>query len=150
LLSTSLDYQATLAHVCKLAIPTFADGCQLDLLSEDGQLQRIEVAHRDPSKVELIHQIQQLYPPSPDDDSGLMRVLRTGEPIVSFDITDEQISQVARDDRHLGLLRALGLRSAMVIPLTARGRTLGALTLTASESTRRYDEDDFRLALELG
>src|SRR5205814_5270443 len=108
-----------LAHVCKLVVPIFADWCQLDLLAESGELQRLEVAHKDPAKVESIREFQRRYPPRPDDP-GLMRVLRTGEPVVAFDVSDEQLAQAAREPEHLRRLRALELRSVMIIPLTAR------------------------------
>ncbi len=149
LLSSALDYEATLAHVCRLVVPIFADWCQLDLLAESGELQRLEVAHKDPAQVELIRELQRRYPPH-SDDHALMKVIRTGEPAVAFELTDEQLVQSARDPDHLRLVRSLGLRSVMIIPLTARGRTLGALTLIAAESARRYDQDDLHSAMELG
>ncbi len=148
-MSSALDYEATLAHVCRLVVPIFADWCQLDLLADSGGLQRLEIAHKDPAKIEFIREIQRRYPP-PSDDHALMKVIRTGEPIVVFELTDEQIVQSARDPDHLRMVRSLGLRSVMIIPLTARGRTLGALTLIAAESARRYDQDDQHLAMELG
>src|SRR5262249_51103973 len=121
-----------------------------ELLAEDGQLQRQKVAHEDPARVELAREVLRRYPPRPDDEWGLMKVVRTGRPVVSFEISDEQLAHRARDEEHLRILRELGLRSAMLIPLTARGRTLGALTLIMAESSRRFGEDDLRLALELG
>jgi PAS domain S-box-containing protein len=149
LLSSALDYGETLAHVCRLVVPIFADWCQLDLLAENGELQRLEIAHKDPAKIEFIREIQRRYPPL-SDDHALMKVIRTGEPIVAFELTDQQIVRSTRDPDHLRLVRSLGLRSVMIIPLTARGRTLGALTLIAAESARRYDQDDQHLAMELG
>ncbi len=150
LLGLALDYEATLADVCRLVVPSFADWCVLDLIAEDGRLQRLDVAHRDPALVELAREMQRRYPPRPDFPSGLMNVLRSGEPAVAYDISDEMIASTAQDAEHLRLLRMLDLRSAMIIPLKARGRTIGALTLIAAESARRYDDDDLRVALELG
>jgi signal transduction histidine kinase len=149
LLNSALDYEATLADVCRLVVPTLADWCLLDLLSEDGRLQRLEVAHRDPARVELAREAQRRYPPQPDRRSGLTNVLRTGEAEVTYAITDEMLEKAAQDAEHLRLLRALELKSAMILPLKARGRTIGALTLIASESGRRYDDCDLPVALEL-
>ena len=132
LLSSALDYEATLAHICRLVVPIFADWCQLDLLAESGELHRLEVAHKDPEHVEFIRTLQRRYPPQPGD--ALLKVIETGEPAVAFDITDDQLVQSSRDPDHLRLVRSLGLRSVMIIPLTARGRTLGALTLIVAES----------------
>ena len=150
ILSSSLDYQATLANVCKLVVPIFADWCSLELFGEDGQLQYREVAHADPAKVELAREYRRLYPARPDDRVGVMRVFRTGQPEFFAQVSDEHLVMGARDQEELRRLRELGLRSVMIVPLTARGRTLGALTLVTAESSRRYGEDDLRLALELG
>ena len=148
--SSPLDYQPTLANVCKLVVPIFADWCSLELLGEDGQLQYREVAHSDPAKVELAREYRRRYPARPDDRVGVMRVFRTGQPEFFPEVSDELLVRGARDQEELHRLRELGLRSVMIVPLTARGRTLGTLTLVTAESSRRYGEDDLRLALELG
>ncbi len=70
LLDSALDYEATLADACRLVVPTFADWCLLDLLAEDGALQRLEVAHRDPVRVELAREMQRRYPPAPTRRAG--------------------------------------------------------------------------------
>ena len=150
ILSSSLDYHATLANVCKLVVPIIADWCSLELYGEDGQLQYREVAHTDLAKVELAREYRRLYPARPDDRMGVMRVFRTGEPEFFAQVSDEHLVMGARDQEELRRLRELGLRSVMIVPLTARGRTLGTLTLVTAESSRRYGEDDLRLALELG
>jgi PAS domain S-box-containing protein len=150
ILSSSLDYQATLANVCKLVVPIIADWCSLELFGEDGRLQYREVAHTDPAKLELAREYRRLYPARPDDRVGVMRVFRTGEPEFFGEVTDELLTMGARDQEELRRLLELGLRSVMIVPLTARGRTLGALTLVTAESSRRYGEDDLHLALELG
>ena len=150
ILSSSLDYKATLANVCKLVVPTIADWCSLELYGEDGQLQYREVAHTDLAKVELAREYRRLYPARPDDRMGVMRVFRTGEPEFFAQVSEELLVMGARDQEELRRLRELGLKSVMIVPLTARGRTLGGLTLVMVESSRCYDDDDLRLALELG
>ena len=150
ILSSSLDYPATLANVCKLVVSIIADWCSLELFGEDGQLQYSEVAHTDLAKVELAREYRRLYPARPDDRVGVMRVFRTGEPEFFAEVSDELLMMGARDEEELHRLRELGLQSVMIVPLTARGRTFGTLTLVTAESSRRYGEDDLRLALELG
>jgi PAS domain S-box-containing protein len=76
-------------------------------------------------------------------------VLRTGEPEMLSEITQELMDQSARDEVHRELLGKLKLRSYMIVPLVARGRTLGAISLVAAESNRRYGEPDLALAREL-
>ncbi len=149
LFSSSLDYQTTLASVARLAVPTLADWCAIDLLREDGTLQRVEVAHADPSKRQLALELEQRYPPDPAAPTGVRHVLRTGEPELVPEIPEELLIQATRDEEHLRIIRELGLRSYIVVPLIARGRTLGAITLVSAESGRRYGADDLEGAMEL-
>jgi PAS domain S-box-containing protein len=148
-LSSSLDYHETLAAVARLAVPTLADWCAVDVLEEDGHLKRLAVEHPDPQKVQLAYELERRYPPDPDAPTGLHQVLRTGEPEMMAEIPEELVERGARDERHRELLRKLDLRSYMVVPLVTRGRTLGAISFVSAESGRRYGEADLQLAEEL-
>nr|WP_258868164.1 HAMP domain-containing sensor histidine kinase [Alkalilimnicola ehrlichii] len=75
--------------------------------------------------------------------------MRTGKPQLIARITDQVLSQLASNDDHLAYLRELGMHSAMVLPLTARGRTLGAITLITAESGRTYDQHDLIFSQEV-
>ena len=148
-LSSSLDYRATLASVARLVVPRLADWCAVDILEEDDSLQRIAVAHQDPEKVELAHQLEERYPADPGAPSGTYNVLRTGRPQFFPEIPDEVLEATARDEEHLRLLREVGFTSAIIVPLTARQKTLGTITLVSAESGRPYTEADLRLAEDL-
>ena len=148
-LSSSLDYHETLASVARLAVPTLADWCAVDILEEDGRLERLAVEHPDPEKVRLAYELERRYPPDPDATRGLYQALRTGEPEMMVEISEELVEQAARDEEHRELLRKLDLRSYMVVPLVAQGRTLGAISFISAESGRRYGEADLQLAEEL-
>ena len=148
-LSSSLDYRATLASVARLAGPLLADGCAVDIVEEDGTLEPLAVEHEDPQKVRLAHELQERYPPDPETPQGLLRVLRSGQSEFYPDITDEMMVAAARDAEHLRLMRELGFVSLIFVPLVARGRTLGVITLVSAESGRRYREADLELAEEL-
>jgi PAS domain S-box-containing protein len=143
-LSSSLDYQKTLAQVARLAVPDLADWCAVDLLGEGGAVGRLAVAHVDPSKIEWAHELQRRYPPDPAAPRGLHNVLRTGQSELYPEITDEMLAAAAKDEEHLRVLRDLKFSSVMIVPLAARGRTLGAITFVA-ESGRRYGPEDLRL-----
>jgi GAF domain-containing protein len=78
-----------------------------------------------------------------------MEVLRTGEHRLYPEVTDEMLARAARDVEHLAIFRGLGLRSVLIVPLSARGRTIGAITMVTAESGRRFGEDVLRLALAL-
>ncbi len=148
-LARSLDYQATLSRVAHLAVPDFADWCAIDVL-EDERLHRLAVAHVDPAKIELAIDLERRYPADPRDPNGPWEAIRTGQSQLMPEIPDELLVQGARDEEHLRIARALDLRSALVVPLTTRGRVLGVLTWVTAESDRRYAESDLAFAEDLG
>ncbi len=147
-LSSSLDYRATLAGVARLAVPYLADWCIVDVFEENG-LDRVAVAHQNPEKVALAHELQERYPPDPDELYGVARTLRTGQAELVAEIPEPLLEEAARDAEHREILRKLGLKSYVIVPLVARGRTLGAITLVSAESGRRYGHADLELAEEL-
>ena len=149
MLASSLDYRETLSSVARLVVPTLADWCVVDVLDEDGSLERLAVEHPDPGKVALVHKLQERYPPDPDEPSGVYQVLRSGEPEMMAQIPEELLEAAAVDSEHREILRELGLRSYMVVPLVARARTLGTISMIAAESGRRYGQADLALAQEL-
>ncbi|MDP9231201.1 MAG: ATP-binding protein [Actinomycetota bacterium] len=150
LLSSSLDYNGTLRQLTQLAVPGLADWCAIDMAGENGEIVRLAVAHQDPEKVRWAYELQERYPPNPDDRFGVPQVLRSGEPEFLSEIPDEIIEEAIGDDEELRLIvDQLGLRSMICVPLSARGRTLGALTLIAAETHPTYTQADFELALEL-
>jgi PAS domain S-box-containing protein len=150
LLAQSLDVETTLQQVALLAISQMADWCTIDLLDDDGAIKTVAVAHADPAKLARAREFQRRYPPDPDAPTGSSAVIRTGNPEIHPDITHELLVASAPDDEALEMLHELGLRSAMVVPLVARDRTLGAINLVAAESDRTYTAEDLDVACDLG
>jgi PAS domain S-box-containing protein len=148
-LASSLDYRTTLANVASLAVPTLADWCAVDVIEEDGSIERLAVEHPDPEKVALAFELQERYPPDPETTRGLHKVLRTGESDMMTEIPEELLDAYAVDSEHRAIMKELGLRSYMVVPMVARGRMHGVITLVSEESGRRYGETDLWLAEEL-
>ncbi|MEA2450218.1 MAG: hypothetical protein QOG63_2150 [Thermoleophilaceae bacterium] len=149
ILDESLDYEATLATVSRLVVPWLADWCVVELVESDGSLRRVTVAHVDPEKVELAEEWSRRYPADPDAPTGTFNVSRTGRSEIYSEISDAMVVAAARDDEHLEMIRSLGMRSVMIVPMVARGRTLGVITFIAAETGRQYGEDDLLLAEEL-
>ncbi len=147
-LASSLDLEATTARVTQLTVPRFADWCAIDIV-RDGGLHRLAAAHADPGKADLVTRLQERWPTSPESPRGLAAVVRTGEPLLVEDVTDEMLAAAARDDEHLAALRDLGMRSVLAVPLLVRGQVSGVLTWASSDPARRYDEDDVRFAEHL-
>jgi PAS domain S-box-containing protein len=149
LLASSLEIETTLANVARLVVPAFADWCAVDLLEPDGSLRRLAVVHRDPAKAAWAERSRTQFPPRTTESEGTGLVMRTGEPALYAEITDELLVESTFDDDHLETLRQLGMRSAVVVPLSARGRLLGAMMLVSADETHRYREDDVALAQEV-
>jgi PAS domain S-box-containing protein len=148
-LSSSLDYQVTLQTVAKLAVPTIADWCTVDLVNERGVLQRLAIAHVDPKKVELARTLEERYPTSPNLPGGIHEVVRTGRPAYVSHIPPSALEGAAQDEEHLRIFRELALTSYMCVPLLAQGNAIGAITFVSAESKREYTDADLRLAREL-
>lgn len=149
-LASSLDYEATLAAVVQLAVPRLADWCSIEILKEGEALpKQLAVAHSDPSKVELARELRRRYPPDPAAPLGLMQVLRTGEPELVSEITEDLVRTHVQAPGQVELLLKLGLCSSMILPLRVQGRVLGALLFVSAESGRRYDREDLTLAVEI-
>ena len=149
LLASSLDYEKTLSEIAELIVPHFADWCAVSIIDENGEPKQLAVAHVDPDKVRWAHELSRRYPPDPNATTGVPQVIRTGKPELYPDIPDELLVAGAIDDEHLRLSRELGLRSAIVVPLSTLDQTLGAITIVSAESGRRYGEHDLEFAMEL-
>jgi signal transduction histidine kinase len=144
----SLDYEATLGKIAHLAVPTIADWCVVDLV-QNGAVRRVSVAHTDPRKEDLAYELEKRYPTDVTALTGIAHVLRTRRSELHSEITDSQLSALARDPEHLRILRELGLRAYIIVPIVARERAVGTIALVSAESKRRYSEDDLRIAEDL-
>ena len=145
LASSSLDYHKTLESLARVAVPALADWCRIDLAGPDGTARTVAVEHRDPSVLARAREMIQRHHPRPDT-SAVLRVIANGKPELHAEITDQMLEQPGLDPELAAFLREIGLRSAMVVPLVARGRTLAALTLVAASPGRRFSEADLAFA----
>jgi PAS domain S-box-containing protein len=144
LLAESIDYPKTLAAVADLVVPRLADWASVEILEPDG-IRSVAVAHVDPEKVAVARELRRRRPPDLSTPTGIGNVIRTGRTEVVPEITEEMIAAI--DDPEVAtLVRELQLRSALIVPLSARGRTLGAMTLVWAESGRTYSSADIALA----
>ncbi|MBV9021198.1 MAG: PAS domain S-box protein, partial [Ktedonobacteraceae bacterium] len=149
-LSSTLDYQETLANISRLIVPRLADWFSVDLVDAEGHFELIEVGHKDPTQVQWARALREKYPIDADAPTGAPHVVRSGQSELYPEISDEMLVAGARSEEELTILRQLGFTSAMSVPLVARGRTMGVVSFVATESGRRYDERDLALAEEVG
>ncbi len=145
-LAGSLDYRQTLRTLANLAVPHIADWCAVDMLTSQGTLERLAVAHPDPARVRQAEAFHQKYPPDLDAPRGFAGVLRTGQAELVERLTDEMIDAGATSPEHRADVRALGIVSYMIVPLITRRGTIGAITFVAAESGRHYTASDLRFA----
>ncbi|MGV3720183.1 MAG: PAS domain-containing protein [Actinomycetota bacterium] len=148
LLSSSLDYQTTLQQVARLALPHLADFCYVDVV-EGGQIRRIAAAHADPDQEVVLRELQDRYPPDWSSPAPAARVLRSREPELLPTVDEAVAAAHTTDAEHLALIRRLGIRSHLAVPLIARGELVGAISLALTGQSRRYGADDLALAVEL-
>jgi PAS domain S-box-containing protein len=149
-LASSLDFRQTLATVAELAVPRLADWCVVDVLDENGALQRLAVAHRDRAKVRLVDQWSSARPPQAAAPIGSGRVIASGKPELYRDVPDDLlVAATGGDPRLLQLLEQLQVRSLLSVPLIVRGNAFGAIVFVMAESGRRYTERELHVAQEL-
>lgn len=148
LLSSARDYEATLNAVLQVALPTLADMCMVDLLQEDGTIRRMVMVQEEMAKSELAYLLQD-FPPGSEQAHPTWKVLQTGQPELTPEVTEAFLESVAYDARHLQILRELKLSSGMVVPLPVQGRVLGTIIFIWVQPGRRYGEADLALAEEL-
>jgi PAS domain S-box-containing protein len=148
-LASVLDPDELLVEIANLAVPELADWCAVELLNDVGMLERKALAHVDPTVRQRAIDLSTRYPPDPNAPQGIYHVVRTGQPELYPDISEEMLRAAAVDEEHYREIMAIGMRSAIVVPLATRGRTLGTLTWVNSRSGRRFDQQDVELAQEL-
>lgn len=148
-LGTSLDFRKSLKELARILVPTVADYCAIHLIEGDERIRAVEITHHDPEKEHIAKRLEELYPMPPSAPVGAPFAIRTGVSLRQPKIPVERLRQAAQCEEHFAMLQTLALESSIVVPLTARGRTFGAVTLVSAESKRVYDPDDLAFAEEL-
>jgi signal transduction histidine kinase len=145
LLSSSLDWQTTLERAAQLVVPRIADWCAVDIV-EGSEIKSLAVAHADPAKVALARTMRERYPPARDESDAVFRVIRSGRSELVPEVPQQLMHDAADDEEHWRMIQEIGIVSGMVVPLSARGRVLGAMTFVTAESARRFGESDLVFA----
>jgi PAS domain S-box-containing protein len=148
-LASSLDYVSTLQQVAELAVPQLADWCAVSM--PDGEmLEQVANAHANPEVREFAREYARRWPVRVGDPQGHAEVLRTGEPLLIPEVTEETLEATPFEPEQVEDLTRLGLFSIVVVPMATPERIVGVLSLVTAESRRRFTEADVELALELG
>lgn len=149
LLSESLDYEKTLDRLSRLCVRSLADWCVIDVVTEGGDIQRIAGAHTNPAKEPLLHQLQMRYPARWGSPHPAAWVLQNNKPILLPELADESLQRHCQDDEHLRLIRELGTRTGLAVPLVVRGQTLGVLSMASAAPGYHYGRVELGLAQEV-
>lgn len=148
-LATSLDPATTMGQIAELTVPRLADLCVIDLRDEDGSIRDVAVAATDREISRTLERLRARYPLDPCGDHPVARVIESGEPALLDEMTSAHLSTFAQGSEHARFMIDNGYRSAIVAPLLARGRTLGALSVLRLGPSAIYDSEDLELAVEL-
>lgn len=146
--SASLDATEILDQAVRLAVPALGDVCVAYRQRRDGGVERVAIAHRESEKAEAVRSIFHGAGPNDVAAAGLLQVLQTREPLLLGTITPAMLRRFARDDAHYALLRSIGIQSSLMVPLVARGHSLGVLGLSFIESVLRYRKQDVPLVMD--
>jgi PAS domain S-box-containing protein len=148
-LATTLDVNATLETLARMAVPEIADWVFVEMLNEEGIPRPVVIHHADEELVATGWESMRRHPIREQNRFGSMEVARTGEPALVPEISDEIFVQVAHDDEHLRMLRAMRFRSSVQVPLKVRESVVGVVTFVTAHSDRRYGQADLELAEEI-
>jgi PAS domain S-box-containing protein len=146
-LSSSLDYGSTVETLATLPVPLLADLCIVDLI-ERGEVRCAAVAATTPERRALVQATRAKYPPVAGGPHPVAAAIRGGTMLYA-ECAPQMFDDVVKSEGHLRMAEAIGIRSMMVVPLVARGQTLGAMTFASVEPSRRYTQADLALASEL-
>jgi PAS domain S-box-containing protein len=149
-LAASLAYEDTLERVARLVVPDLADWCGVDIVEDDGSLRQITSGHPDPEQEALLIELRRRYREANRDDEGVRRVVATGQPELFADVRGLAGARMEIREEERELYERLGPKSYVIVPLEARGRVIGALTLLSTRAGRHYGEGDLGFALHLG
>jgi PAS domain S-box-containing protein len=148
-LATSLDLATTMTQVASLTVPRLADLCVIDLVADDGSISDVAVVAAEPSIAHELEQLRERYPLNPAGRHPVAHVIRSGEPQLLPEMTTFLLRSFAEGSEHARFMIDHDYRSAVVAPLTARARTLGALSVLRLGEHLPFSEEEAALVHEL-
>jgi signal transduction histidine kinase len=145
LLSSSLDYETTIGQITGMLVPKLADVCAVVLMDDDGTVNQVTTDGIDPHITRMVRDMQTRYSLRPDSQSTVRRVLDTGRTEFHPYVDEDYFEQTAANEENIELLKHVGMRSILIVPLNVRGKTIGALSVAYVRPERHYtlEEVDF-------
>ncbi|MFY9586820.1 MAG: GAF domain-containing protein, partial [Actinomycetota bacterium] len=146
-LAKSLDHRDAIAELGALAAGRIADWCAIDLVADAGSIERVVARHAETVALTPVEEKAVDWPIDPDLPVGSPAVIRSGRPELYPEISSSFADEISQDPTELEILRSIGITSALIVPIQARGRTLGAMTLVSTREDRHYDREDLDFAM---
>lgn len=150
LLGSSLNIRTVLTNIASLAVPQLADWCSIYILDDDGKVEHLTAAHKDPEQTKWAHDFTKKYPPDLSAPYGVGAVLRTGVSELMTHIPISLLESRARNADHLNVLRGIGIQSYLAVPFKIRDHVFGAMAFIMTETSRHFNQNDLKWAEELG
>lgn len=148
-LAELVDVDTLLQRLARLVVPRLAQWCVVDTVSEEGDIRHVASVHEDASRQGLLQELERLTPRGWHALHPTVQVLTTGRPLLVSVVTEASLREYGLGEEQLRVLRELGLRSAISLPLTARGQPLGAILLASGRPGFEYGPRELALAQEL-
>src|SRR5262245_29084921 len=149
LLASSLDYESTLERLARLLVPTLADLCVIDIADDDGDVRRLAAVHADPATETAARELGRRFPADRRGHHPVARALRSGRPELASEMSADTLEIIAPDPAHRDLAHIMAYASYLVVPIIARERTFGAISLVSTGSGRRYTAEEVPLAEDI-
>ena len=148
-LSDTLVAEQAVARLARLLVPELADFALVTLVDEDGGLRDVGWAHVDPELQEVAQRYSQLRVESLKPSSYMAATLRTGTPTVLVEEVTQRLAAVFHPGEGRDLLLRLAPSSAAILPMQARGRTVGLLSIFNGPGGRAFDDTEIATARDV-
>ncbi|HUP26395.1 MAG TPA: PAS domain S-box protein [Candidatus Limnocylindrales bacterium] len=149
-LFASYEDDLTLKRVAQLIVANIADYCRIVTVDEENNISDITVNHTDPSQVQLVTELYDQYKSDADTTHGVHKILKTGKAELMAVIDEKVYRTIKNNPKLLKIVKSIGLKSYMGIPLVVHGKVIGAITFSSVAPGRIYDKDDLGFVQELG
>jgi PAS domain S-box-containing protein len=147
-LASSVDYEEALRALGRSCVPFMADLCMIDV-ADARSVRRVVAAHHLPEMQEVVDELERRYPPDPNGAHPAIEALRSGATALASEMSDAFLRSTTRDEHHYQIVKQLNFTSYVCVPLIARGRILGALTLVTCGTDRPFDGSGLDLAKDV-
>jgi PAS domain S-box-containing protein len=148
-LASSLNHKKTLLSIADLAIPDIADWCAIELVNEAGTAELAALKHKDPKQEAIFKKYIEKQHAFAGNTNAALRVIESGSAEFYPEIPNELLEKQITSPADLKMLKAIGLSSLILVPLSQQDKTIGCVTFALAGQQRHYSEADFNFAKEL-